>query len=517
MPVTALAYPSESTPELPEGHYSRLCRRKKGEWAAHDEAQLEALAREMKDCAQRRKARLKENEGIITMPSGYLYLGQFVDHDITRDNRSLAEAGPDVEETGNYRTPRLDLDHLYGKDPASVPCIYESDGERLKLGLTQGVPGDDGHSVPSSLDDLARTSDGTAILIDPRNDENLIVAQLHVLFAKFHNRALELIRAQPGLAPDPGATLFEQARRFVTWHYQWLVVNDFLPFIIRSAVLSDIKQAGSKPRLFARWYTPDDEPVALPVEFTVAAFRFGHSMVQDEYDLNRHVGGVRSSEIIRMTKRGGGITTRLPANYVIDWRRFFWGIPAQLNRAQEIDTFMTEMLYDLPKKIEGPFRFHPTPETTGCQSGGKMMPTLPEMTLKRGSRVRLPSGQEFARHFRYTPIESAKIPRLPAEESLFPPGLRERTPLWYYLLREATAEPNPEPVIEPLGRQLQKLGTIGSRIVAETIYQLLNADRQSITRAGSGWAPPVFTIKPAGRRWCLRSMPELVNFVEEGT
>ena len=305
------------------------------------------------------------------------------------------------------------------------------DGERLKLGLTLEAPDKDGHPIPSSLNDLPRTSDGTAILVDPRNEESLTVAQVHVLFAKFHNRVLELIRDQPALSPGPGTNLFEKARRFVTWHYQWIVINDFLPFFVRSAVLSDIKQAGSTPRLFPRWYTPSDNPVALPVEFTVAAFRFGHSMVQDEYDLNGHIGGVKSSEIVRMTKRGGGITTQLPANYVVEWHRFFDGTPAQLNRAQEIDTFVTEMLYDLPKKTKEALGYRSG--SIGCQHGGKMIPPLPEMTLKRGSRVRLPSGQEFARRFKFAPIDSAKIPRLPDKELPFPAELRERTPLWVLL------------------------------------------------------------------------------------
>lgn len=468
----------------------------------------------MKDSPGKRKAREKTNAGIITMPSGYVYLGQFVDHDITRDKRLLAEAGPDVEATLNFRTPRLDLEHLYGKNPASVPFLYERDGERLKLGPTLEAPGSDGHPLPSSFNDLPRDSDGTAILIDPRNDEALIVAQLHVLFAKFHNRVLELIRNEPALSPGSDTNLFDQARRFVTWHYQWIVLNDFLPFVVRSAVLRDIQRAGSKPRLFQRWHTPKDHPIALPIEFTVAAFRFGHSMVQDEYDLNRHIGGVSSSEIVRMTKRGGGITTRLPANYVVEWHRFFAGIPGQLNRAQEIDTFVTEMLYDLPKKTEDALRSHSDPGTMGFQSGEKMMPPLPEMTLKRGSRVRLPSGQEFARRFGYAPIEPEKIPPLFDGESVFPTELRRRTPLWYYLLREAIVEPNSEPTTEPVRRQLQKLGTIGSRIVAETLYQVLNADRHSIFHAGRGWTPPVFSS--FGHPWRLRSMPELINFVEAG-
>lgn len=501
---------------MPEGRYSRLCPRKSEQWPEHDEAQLEILASQMKDSPGKREARTKQTNSVTTVDSGYVYLGQFIDHDITKDNRFLADAKPDVEETLNYRTARLDLDSLYGKDPGSVPCIYEEDRERLKVGPTLEALGMDGYPIPSSLNDLPRTPNGTAIVIDPRNDENLIVAQLHVLFAKFHNRVLELIRAQPALSPGPNTNLFEQAQRFVTWHYQWIVLNDFLPSIARVAVLDDIQQAGSKPRIFRQWYTPKDDPVALPVEFSVAAFRFGHSMVKNQYDLNRNVGGVDSSMIIQMTKRGGGITSQLPANYVIDWNKFFAGLPGQVNRAQVIDTFISEMLYDLPKQIEEAFRLQSSLTMTAAPfpPGAKMIPPLPEMTLKRGSRIRLPSGEEFATRCKFGIIESAEM--FPGQAEFFKSGLNERTPLWYYVLREAVVEPNPEPVMAPINRQLQKLGTMGSRIVAETLYQLLNADSKSIFHAGRGWKPPVFTSGLAGRRWCIRSMPDLVRFVEAG-
>jgi hypothetical protein len=220
--------------------------------------------------------------------------------------------------------------------------------------------------------------------------------------------------------------------------------------------------------------------------------------------------------IIQMTKRGGGIKSQLPANYVIDWNKFFAGLPGQLNRAQVIDTFISEMLYDLPKQIEDAFRFQSSLTIAAAlfPPGAKMIPPLPEMTLKRGSGIRLPSGEEFATRFGFDPIESIEM--FPGQAEFLQSGLNGRTPLWYYLLREAVVEPNREPVMGPINRPLQKLGTIGSRIVAETLYQLLNADGKSIFHAGRGWKPPVFTSGSAGRRWCIRSMPDLVRFVEAG-
>jgi hypothetical protein len=515
--VFSLAYPCGGMPEKPQGCYSRLCKCDSGDWPEHDPAQLEILASEMKDSAEKREAREKQAKSVTTVPSGYVYFGQFIDHDVTKDNRYLSDAKPDVEETDNYRTAKLDLESLYGKDPEQVPCIYEIDRERLKLGWTLEAKDMYGHRIPSSLDDLPRTPDGTAITIDPRNDENLIVAQLHVLFAKFHNRALELIKSsQPLLSPGspppgPGTELFRRARRFVTWHYQWLIVNDFLPSLTRLAVLNDINAPGSKPRIFRRWYIPKDDPVALPIEFAVAAFRFGHSMVRDRYSLSKNIGGVPALEIIRMTHRGCGIKSQLPANYVIDWERFFAKMPGKVNRAELIDDFITETLYELPKQIEDAFRLQLSLRTSLPCSDEKMKPPLPEMTLKRGSKIRLPSGEEFARRFKFDPIDSEEI--FPGQDEFFECGLKGRTPLWYYLLREAIIEPNPEPVVIGINRQLQKLGTLGSRIVAETLYQLLNADAQSIAHAGRAWQPPVFTFGSPNRSWCLNSLLALVRFI----
>lgn len=503
-----LAYPCDTTqPEVPQGHYGRLCRCHAGEWPGYDPVSLHELAMGMQDSAAKRNARADAAEGRSTMPSGYVYFGQFIDHDVTKDNIAPEKATPAVEEVRNYRTARFDLESVYGRVPAEVPCLYEADGERLKLAQTLPAEDRNGQIIAAAFDDLPRDQ-GVAKLIDARNDENLIIAQLHVLFAKFHNRALEVIRANPTLAP--GNSLLERTRRFVIWHYQWLIINDFLPRIARRAVLDEISRLDSAPRVYPRWLTPADAPFSLPVEFTVAAFRFGHSAVRSAYELNDHLGGVRASEIIRMTKRGGGIVSQLPANYVIAWEKFFYGSPAELNRAERIDANISEMLYDLPKASEDSYRFQsqfksfalPPPHV-------KMMPLLPEATLIRASNIRLASGEEFAARFGFDVIDPAAL--FPARKAFFESDLGARTPLWYYLLCEADLESNPEPPVA--GLQQQKLGTMGSYIVAETLYQLLRADEDSILNiaAEKPWEPGVF-LDSAGQRRSIRSMSELAMF-----
>lgn len=473
----------------------------------HDEPLLVELAQRMKDSPARRRARGRTP----TMPSGYVYLGQFVAHDIAGDATPLAQMGPDAERMANYRTPRLDLDHLYGAGPSGSPELYDGRG-RLRLGQTLTATLAGGRRIASSLGDLPREPDGTATVVDQRNDENLIVAQIHVLMAKLHNCFLQLLEQQPQLSAGPAdASLFEQARRLVTWHYQWIAVHDFLPRLVRRAVLQDIAAKGL--RLFPHVYTPADAPMALPLEFTLAAFRFGHSMVQEKYLLGEIV--IDTSRLTNMTKRGGGINAAapaLPADHVIEWPFFFSGPPGVLNRGQNIDTFITEALYDLPAH-SGQI----SPSRAASVPPGRFMPSLPELTLRRGARARLPAGEEFAQRFGFMPLAAQEVAALPEDLAFFDqPALRGRTPLWYYLLREAavedTAAPERERGPEP---PTQKLGTLGGHIVAEVLLQILAADGESIHNAGSGWRPPAFIFGASNRPRRITSMQGVIQMLQE--
>jgi hypothetical protein len=451
------------------------------------------------------------------MPSGYVYLGQFIDHDITRDGRFVVdEAGPDAEKTPNYRSPTLDLDTIYGKRDSVPPNITEGSDE-LPLGNTLEAR-HEGAYFPSRPDDLPRdASDGTAEIIDPRNDENLVIAQMQVLFTKFHNYALRLLRDHPELSASPAGTpAFEQARRFVIWHYQWIVRYDFLPNLVRTAVLEEINSNG--PLLFDRmWYTPADYPMRLPIEFTVAAFRFGHSMIQESYRLHSSMG-VKTKELLAMTKWGGGIckdTPALPASYVIDWDFFFTAPEAVLNRGQNIDPFITEALYKLPPETVAKFRMNLSRSLPAFHRDELMRP-LPELTLRRGSKMLLPSGEEFADHFGFPRLEDlGEISGLPEFHEIFDQAeFQNRTPLWYYLLREAELEHlrNPEPA-QPPAPPMQKLGTVGSHIIAEVLLQILASDRYSISNADRTWTPPKFVFGESGVPRSIDSMPKLVDFV----
>lgn len=468
----------------------RLC---PGSFQPHREEHLRTLAEHMRDSEIMQKAPGRPRR-TPAMKSGYAYLGQFIDHDLTLDETPCEKAQPpEVAEIINFRTPRLDLDSLYGKDPSAVSVLYESDGT-LRLGRT--TPSSDS-SRPVSKDDLYRDAAGNACLIERRNDENLVVAQLHVLFAKFHNRLLSLLSRRPELAPDPASEeLFAQTRTLTTWIYQWIVVHEFLPSIIRKRALDDVWQGNL--RLYPR-PLPSGHPMSLPIEFTGAAFRFGHSMVQDIYSLNDYAG-VKAEMLLFLTKRGRGIGTEenatpsLPAKYVIDWDFFFSDAEPRVNRGQNIDTFIPEVLYP---PFAGPV-------------------ALPELTLLRGSRMGLPSGEEFARHFGFPVLSRDDIPALDQDRMLFAePTFRDRTPLWYYLLREAVVERSSEQTITDR-TPVQKLGPIGSQIMAEVFYQILAADSESIHNRGRDWRPPELVFGARQNSRPLGSMGAIVEFVRSG-
>lgn len=497
-----------------EGRYTRLA---PADETGHSDELLCELAERMKDSPERREGRQR----IPAMKAGYVYLGQFIDHDLTRDQTTLDETTAAIEQTCNFRTPRLDLDQLYGKDPSRVPHLYE-DGRFLLGETTPAAQPRPGPQPTVSFEDLPRTSDGTAIIIDDRDDENLMVAQVHVAFAKLHNRFMALLEQNPNLSPG-GADLFQQARRLVTWHYQWLVLHDFLPQIVQHAALRDIRSHGF--RFYKRALTQADAPIALPVEFTVAGFRFGHSMVQDAYILNRW-RTVKTHALITMTKRGGGIGAQpdpvadepsaLPADHVVDWDLFFIGsIPGQLNRGNQIDTIINEALYELPPQTVAVFhaQLSRNPGLANALKGHRLV--LPALTLLRGSKTRLATGEAFARTFGYEPLPATVIPAKADEARFFDhPELRGRTPLWYYLLREAAVESVLEPEL-PVGSSLriQKLGTIGSRLVAEVLQQVLNADADSIVNAGRDWRPPELIFGSSRRTRALTSMARVAEFI----
>ncbi len=436
------------------------------------------------------------------IPAAFTYFGQFIDHDLTFDPASSLQKQNDIDALVDYRTPRFDLDNLYGRGPDDQPYLYRPDGIRFNLGLpmTGAAKNPRALDLPRSNPASTLATDKRAIIGDPRNDENVIVSQLQGLFLRFHNR----------LAQAYGD--FESTQRAVRWHYQWVVLNDFLPTIVNPDVLNTVAPhiaAGTDivrdpPTL--KFYDPRDEAF-LPLEFSAAAYRYGHSMVRPEYQLGdvAHPIPIFAGDKAVANLRG---FREPPPGMAIDWRFFIdleplaYGdianphFPAnnvRLQLAYKIDTSLVNPLGHLPEGI------------------GPVVHALALRNLERGFRMRLPSGQAVARAMGVTPLTDAQIiigkftgsdPAIPADPADKKGPITDfgkiagtsvfagNCPLWTYILAETKETMM---TVETLDGEksiaTRQLGEVGGRIVAETFVGLLLKDSSSYLAQHPLWQP----------------------------
>jgi hypothetical protein len=432
-----------------------------------------------------------EESGI---PALYTYLGQFIDHDITFDPNSSLQKMNDVAALTDYRNPAFDLDNVYGRGPDDQPYMY--DGALFLTGdkINGGDPAatDLPRNCPSDTSKARR-----ALIGDPRNDENSIVSQLQGIFHRFHNR----------MTADNSTKSFEEIQQLVRFHYQYVVLNDFLPRIIHSSVISHLKsKGGAYERGKLEFYHPKNEAF-MPVEFSVAAYRLGHSMVRPGYRLNDNV----LQPIFPVPTQGfpDGLTGFRAMNpaWGIDFGRFIdvdvrsYGdadashaaTQKRLQFAYRLDTSLVNPLSNLPPSVAS----NPS--------------SLAARNLLRGWRLELPSGQRVAKAMGQTPIPDDKIFIGKATDTADPDRVKIRDavpgthafdnncPLWTYILAEATLnqETVKIPVVEDKSITTPRLGPVGGRIVAEVFLGLMFADKNSMLNLDPHWKPanPSFQLK----------------------
>ena len=312
------------------------------------------------------------------IPSGFTYLGQFLDHDLTFDKTNvMLGATVSPAQLLQARSPSLDLDSLYGagpQDPGSAK-FYEADGMHLKVGKTiaaDGIPAKTGFDLPRGAGSSVKAK-RQAIIPDPRNDENLAVAQTHCAMIRFHNRVLDSL---PSSVPD--AQRFAQARELVTKHYQWMVRTDYLPRICRPNAVDDVFNSGRK--VFEVGATPTDVPT-MPIEFSIAGFRLGHSMIRAAYNWNKifDAGSGTLDFLFTFSATSGDLGgERLPSNWIADFRRLYdFGeagranltVPgAKFNFAKAIDTHLVDPLGNLRPKSFGGSGIPPTTRSATSRS-----------------------------------------------------------------------------------------------------------------------------------------------------
>jgi hypothetical protein len=453
-----------------------------------------------------------ESSSGSAIAAGYTYLGQFIDHDLTLDITPLDQARKDVREITNFRTPFLDLDHIYGGGPSISRFLYRKHAaespegaERFLLGRT--MPGDPPNTnLPPSCNDLPRNPQGIALVGDARQDENLILAQLHIAFLKLHNLVLDqpdLLQASDHYKIEPR---FEAARRVVTWHYQWLVRNDFLRTVLDPDVFQYIESRDYQPLIRS-----PRGGFRIPVEFSAAAFRFGHSMVRDGYAVNGAHGDAKLvAHLFNRTGFGAPGSVPLPQDWVIEWKRFFkFPKPNQffVQQTRKIDTKIADGLFHLPSTQIRAFNL--APSASAKSLFGADPAELPLRTLLRGARMGLPSGErvasEVARRMPAVRLATEEeIVSGPGEPVLTNPnnGLRRNTPLWYYILKEAD--------VLHAG---DHLGPVGSLIVAGVLVAALAADPKSyLNVAGPNWTPTLWTAE--SKNPTLDEMSKLLTLVD---
>ena len=392
-------------------------------------------------------------------PAGYVFYGQFIDHDVTLDTTSSLDRQVDPAALRNFRTPGLDLDNVYGAGREVDRHLYQngdpgaaqSDEHKLLVG-----PDTDG-----TLADLPRNAQGVALIGDPRNDENQILSQLHVSMLGAHNRIVDRLADE---RVGESAASLEEASQLLRWHHQYLVVNDFLPRVCQETVLDDVLENGRE--LFT---VPDGEQRYVPVEFAGAAYRYGHSRIEETYRLNE---GLEADLFQGEPHLRGG--RRLQGDRRIDWSYFFDLEGTQfegaaddedLQRVAPIDRRLPESLLRLPMFAD-----------EGAVA------SLATRNLLRGRRLGLPSGQAAARAVDaevFTADDLGYDDDVAAvrRESGVEPGDPE-TPLWYYVLAEAE-----------VANGGARLGPVGSRIVAETLLGLVDESRASYRTVQPNWTP----------------------------
>jgi hypothetical protein len=488
-----------------------------------------------------------------TIPAVYTYWGQFIDHDMTA-NTDRGSVISDVTKSPieptdpavvaaplkNLRRPTFDLDSVYGNGPGLDDDYYRPDpgpadegfydGIRFRLGENATGAGIPGVRIPPE-DDLSRDLPRIGTLLDAgviteddlpdslkndpgnrtrpmigdlRNDENLIIAQFHVAFLRFHNEVANAIESAPqdfGLYADASdAERFDMARRLTRYHYQWLVIHDYLKTVTMPGIVDKVLIGGNQH------YEPlPSGELFAPIEYSVAAFRFGHSMVRGAYDHNRNFGRAeppgaptvaavaRFADLFRFTGNGHAIdpaditksvrdpfrgVPTLPFNWIIQWERMTNKLdPNEAHKARSIDTRLVDPIHNMVN--EG---------TDGAiqDDAGKpirqLLRSLAQRNLLRGYGLSVPTGQALAAAMQVPALTAAELQQgnsAAVNQALTDGGFIEHTPLWYYVLKEAEVRANGN-----------SLGELGSRIVVETQVGIMRNDPNSYLNDSAGeWNP----------------------------
>ena len=442
---------------------------------------LEALGEKM--ARDRRDA-----QSDSSIPAGYTYLGQFIAHEITHNG---SEYKKDLQTPEQMTSPSVNLGSLYGEKLLSGD---EDTSHYLEIGQTKL---DEHVELPQFLNDLPRKN-GTPDIIEKRNDNNLNLAQIHVALIRFHNAVASRLAKN-------GPVSAGEIRKIVIQHFQSIILYDYLAKIVNEEVYCDVVKHG------ATFYRPSRSPAdpypAMPLEFAMAAFRFGHSMVRSHYtpDWNPYHQNPGLNTLLSQTNNVGKID-QLPSSWIASWSRLFDFhklvlAPRKPLCARRIDTRIAKALSELPVEALPA----PAPSTN-----------LPIRTLLFGSAARLPSGENASRQIdlvleqagrKIPPVGTLSEDEIAADEDedvrciLEDPGMRGNTPLWFYILKEAQ-----------LRERGERLGPLGGRIVMEVLYELIAHSNYSILQE-KNWRPCLPSVS-GGKGYSMTDLLALAGDID---
>lgn len=361
---------------------------------------------------------VKSDSKVIS--NGLSIFSQFLAHDITFESTTGTVGRPAVSQLQNDRSLNLDMDCVYGQKTQDF--LYDAD-DKAKILLGKKYK-----KGKISWFDLQRNAQGKAIIPDTRNDENIIVSRMQVLFIRFHNKMVDHLRSKKFKG-----NVFNEARRLVIWYYHWLIIYEYLYKIMDWEIFEKIMDEG------CQYYT---HPNGMPLEFSGAAFRAGHSQTREVNRINK----TTEKSLFAL----GTFTTM---NQFVDWHHLFNFGDDKVQFAKRIDTKIAKAFHDIP--------FIP--------SKIKAERSLPFLNLRKGVIYGLPSGEAVANRMGFEPIKVEETKKLKLNG----------TPLWYYILREA----------ELLGHEGEHLGPVGSTILGEVFMTIIRNDDFSFMKIHPKWKP----------------------------
>ena len=422
------------------------------------------------------------------IPAGYTYLSQFFFHDITW----LSEKGGVPK---NKASSALDMDSVLGNQFANAEPACAGSTDLLRIGLTldgYGKLGPLPEDVPrkprcSVVSDDDPYPTGFPLIPDPRNEGFLQLAQTHLIFLKFYNAVAR--RNGFGGDFDEPAT----KREFIQ-HVQSVLLYDLLHKLIDLTIYEDIVVRNGR-RVIHPNPIATDYPFLIPIEFAAGAARYGHSMVRASYDWNAEHGANNPAELLGLVTHSyqnsdpdHSPLLNLEPDWVIDWKRYFdfrnlvTGAPNPV-KANAIGPRLVETMGSLPTYIRPTSPASKVPRT-------KTTFNLAKETLHRQLEFRMASAQTMIDAINATMPVALKIDKLTDDElagsqsqpigkafGAFP-ELLEKTPIWFYVLREAEVRGNGN-----------RLGPLGSRLVAETFHAAVEAAGADAITAHEDWAP----------------------------